>query len=102
MSDYLDRFGRGQSLCHRWPPMLKLLVAVSMILAATCVPMSRGPLVGLVACAIYFAHTLARIPMAFVAKRLMFFWPPLLLMSLSLPLSQAGRSGWTMSVFIEA
>ncbi len=98
MSDYLDRFGRSQSPCHRWPPILRVLAAVSMILAANCVPMSRGPLVGLVACAIFFAHTLARIPLLFVAKRLMFFWPPLLLMSLSLPLSQAGRTGWLMSV----
>lgn len=100
MSDSLDRFGRGQSLCHRWPPLLKLLIAVSMILAANCVPMSRGPLVGLMTCVIFFAHTLARIPLVYVAKRLILFWPPLILMSLSLPLSQAGRSGWLMSIAI--
>lgn len=100
MSDYLDRFGRGQSMCHRWPPLLKLFTALAMILAATCVPMSRGPLVGIVACTIFFAHTLARIPLAYVARRLLFFGPPLFFMAISLPLSQAGRLGWLMFLTI--
>ena len=75
MSDYLDRFGRGQSICHRWPPLAKLFAAIAMILAATCVPIAHGPLVGIVACCIFFAHTLARIPLAYVARRLLLFWP---------------------------
>ncbi len=100
MSDYLDRFGRGQSICHRWPPLMKLSVAMSLILAATCTPVTHGPLMGLIACAIFFVHSLARIPLAYVARRLLFFWPPLLLMALSLPLSQGGRVGWLMSATI--
>ena len=100
MSDYLDRFGRGQSMCHRWPPLAKLFAAVAMILAATCVPITQGPLVGIVACVIFFAHTLARIPLAYVARRMMFFWPSLFLMAISLPLSQAGQAGWLLFVTI--
>ena len=100
MSDYLDRFGRDQSLCHRWPPLAKLAAAFAMILAATCVPITYGPLVGIVACVIFFAHSLARIPLAYVARRLLFFWPPLFLMAISLPLSQAGQAGWTLFVTI--
>ena len=100
MSDYLDRFGRDQSTCHRWPPLVKLYVAMGLILAATCAPITHGPLLGLIACAIFFVHSLARIPLAFVARRLFFFWPPLFLMALSLPLSQGGRAGWLMSATI--
>ncbi len=100
MSDYLDRFGRGQSVCHRWPPVFKLFSAFAMVLATTCVPISWGPLIGLIACVIFFLHSLARIPLAYVAKRLFLFWPPLFLMAISLPLSQAGRSGWLMSLAI--
>lgn len=100
MSDYLDRFGRSQSMCHRWPPLAKLFAAVAMVLAATCVPITHGPLVGIVACVIFFAHTLARIPLAYVARRLLFFGPPLLLMAISLPLSQSGQKGWLMFVTI--
>ena len=87
-------------MCHRWPPLSKLAAALAMIVAATCVPISHGPLLGVVACVIFFAHSLARIPMAYVARRLLFFWPPLCLMALSLPLSQAGRAGWLMSISI--
>lgn len=100
MSDYLDRFGRGQSLCHRWPPLGKLLVAVTLVLAATSIPITRWPLLGVLACLIFFAHSVARIPLAYVIKRLSFFWPPLVLMALSLPLSQAGQRGWLLSVTI--
>ncbi len=100
MSDYLDRFGRGQSMCHRWPPLVKLAAAMGMILAATCVPIARGPLLGIVGCMIFLAHSVARIPLAYVARRLLFFWPPLWLMALSLPLSQGGQAGWLMSVTI--
>lgn len=96
MSDYLDRFGRSQSVCHRWSPGTKLFAAFALVLAATCVPMAHGPLVGLVACVIFWAHTLAKIPLSYVARRLAFFWPPLCLMGVSLPLSQSGQRGWLM------
>jgi cobalt/nickel transport system permease protein len=100
VSDYLDRFGRGQSVCHRWSPGVKLFAAIAMVLAATTVPMAHGPLVGIVACVIFWAHTLARIPLSYVARRLAFFWPPLFLMAVSLPLSQSGQRGWLMFVTI--
>lgn len=87
-------------MCHRWPPIVKLLAALAMILAATCVPLTQGPLVGLIACVIFFAHTLARIPLAYVARRMLFFLPPLFLMAVSLPLSQAGQKGWLLFVTI--
>jgi cobalt/nickel transport system permease protein len=100
VSDYLDRFGRGQSICHRWPPLARLVAAIGMILSATCVPFTHPPLVGIVACVIFFAHTLARIPLAYVVRRLLLFWPPLFLMAISLPLSQAGQKGWPLFVTI--
>lgn len=100
MSDYLDRFGRSQSMCHRWPALAKLFVAVAMVLAAMCVPMTHLPLVGIVACLVFLAHTLARIPLGYVARRMLFFLPPLVLMAISLPLSQAGQAGWLMFVTI--
>jgi cobalt/nickel transport system permease protein len=90
----------GPSFCHRCPPFVKLTSATAMILAATCVPITHWPLLGVVGCLIFLAHSVARIPLAYVAKRLLYFWPPLLLMALSLPLSQGGRSGWLMSATI--
>lgn len=87
-------------MCHRWPPLAKLLAALVMILAATCIPISQGPLVGLIACAIFFAHTLARIPLSYVARRMLFFLPPLFFMAISLPLSQSGQKGWLLFVTI--
>lgn len=100
MSDFLDRFGRSQSMCHRWPPFVKLFAAVAWILIVSCVPMTLGPLVGIIACVVFFAHSLARIPLSYVASRLLLFWPPLFLMAISLPLSQMGRTGWLMSIAI--
>ena len=87
-------------MCHRWPPLVKLAAAMGMILAATCTPITHGPLMGIIACVIFFAHSVARIPLAYVGRRLLFFWPPLLLMALSLPLSQGGRAAWEISVTI--
>lgn len=94
MSDYLDRYGRAKSLCHRLPPLVKLWLTLAIVLIAVLVPVQMWPLHGMLVCIVFIGFALARIPIAYVARRLAIFIPMVLLLSISMPLSQGFTSGW--------
>ena len=82
------------SPCHRLPPRGKLLLAFVVILLAVSVPIRYWPVQGIVACVIFSGHALAGIPLGYSVRRLAVFVPLLLLMALSVPLSQGFQAGW--------
>jgi cobalt/nickel transport system permease protein len=105
--DFLDRYSRDRhSLAHRWPARVKLLGVVVAVLSIALTPPTLYPIspsiplswvhiiAGLtVVCLIQ----LARIPWRYVAARLAVVAPLLLLLGLSIPLSQGLRQGgWLM------
>lgn len=100
MSDYLDRYGRTQSVCHRLPPRLKLLLAGAVTLVAVSMPVEYWPVQGVLASVIFAAHSLAGIPLSYVMKRLAVFLPMVFLLSISLPLSQGFEKGWEIMIAI--
>lgn len=100
MSDYLDRFSRSQSICHRLPPRGQLLLAFLAILASVSVPVELWPLHGALACLVFVGHTLAGIPLSYLAKRLAVFLPMVLMLSISMPLSQGFARGWEIMAAI--
>jgi cobalt/nickel transport system permease protein len=90
---YLDRYGRSKSICHRLPPRLKLLLGLAVALAGVSIPIEYWPVHGALACVVFMGHSLARIPLSYLARRLAFFLPMVLLLSISIPLSEAFSAG---------
>jgi cobalt/nickel transport system permease protein len=94
VSDYLDRYGRAKSLCHRLPPRVKLLASLAAIAAGMALPPAHWPAHGALLCVLFAAMSLARIPFWYVARRLTGFVCVAILFAVSVPLSQGFRGGW--------
>ena len=99
-SDYLDRYGRSKSVCHRLPARVKLFAAIAVVAAGVSIPVEFWPAQGVLACLVFAGHSLARIPLTYIARRLALFLPLVLLLSISLPASQGFQTGWEMMVKI--
>jgi cobalt/nickel transport system permease protein len=93
-SSYLDRYGRGRTVCHRLPARLKILLTLAVALAAALLPPAFWPVHGVLAVLVFVGHTLARIPLAYLARRLAFFLPMVLVLSISVPLAAGFERGW--------
>jgi cobalt/nickel transport system permease protein len=96
VSDYLDRYGRAKSVCHRLPPRLKLLLSLAAITIGMLIPPAHWPAHGSLLCVLFAALSLARIPFRFVARRLAGFLLLALMFGITVPLSQGFRGGWEM------
>ncbi len=94
MSDYLDRYGRARSLCHRLPQRAKLLLSLAAITVGMLIPPAHWPAHGSLLCVLFAALALARIPFRYVARRLGGFLVLALLFGIGVPLSQGFHGGW--------
>lgn len=100
MSSFWDRYGRAASPCHRLPPVVKILLAISIIIAGAAIPITFWPAYGVLGCAVFAGHSIARVPMSYLIKRLLIFFPFILSMAISLPLSQGFERGWDLMLTI--
>ena len=100
MSDFWDRYGRSASICHRLPPVLKLLLAVSVIVAGVAIPVTYWPAYGVLACLVFAGHSIAGIPLGYIVRRVLLFLPFIGAMAISLPLSQGFDRGWDLMLTI--
>lgn len=100
MSDFWDRYGRSVSPCHRLPPLVKLGLGVSVIVGGVAIPIENWPAYGVLGCLVFAGHSIAGIPMAYLLKRVSLFLPFLLMMAISLPLSQGFARGWELMATI--
>lgn len=91
--DFLDRFSRGDTVCHRLPARFKILATLVVILLAVTLPISLWPLQGCLACLIFMAHSLARIPLSYLGRRLLLVLPPLLLLGIAMPATHGFAAG---------
>jgi cobalt/nickel transport system permease protein len=94
MSNYLDRYGRNRSLCHRLPPRLKLLLTLGVVLAGVSIPVRFWPAYGVLMSLVFIGHSVAHIPLSYLARRLAIFMPMVCMLSLSVPISQGFAAGW--------
>jgi cobalt/nickel transport system permease protein len=99
-SSYLDRYGRSKSICHRLPARLKIVLTLAVVVAGISIPVELWPVQGVLACLVFSGHSLARIPMMYLFRRLVIFLPMLLLLSISLPATQGFSAGWEIMVAI--
>lgn len=100
MSDFWDRYGRSVSICHRMPPLLKLGLAISVIVAGVAIPVLYWPAYGVLGCLVFAGHSIAGIPLGYLVKRLLIFLPFVGSMAISLPLSQGLDRGWDLMLQI--
>lgn len=100
MSEFWDRYGRSVSLCHRMPPSLKLLLAIMIIVLGVAIPIEFWPAYGVLGCIVFAGHSVARIPVSYLLKRVLIFFPFVLAMAVSLPLSQGFERGWGLGLTI--
>jgi cobalt/nickel transport system permease protein len=94
VTDYLDRYGRARSVCHRLPPRVKLFLSAAAVVAGLAIPADHWPAHGALLCVLFAAMSLARIPFGFLFRRLGGFLLLAMMFSLSVPLSQGFRGGW--------
>ena len=94
MSNYLDRYGRNRSLCHRLPPRLKLLLTLGVVLAGVSIPVKFWPAYGVLMSLVFIGHSVAHIPLSYLVRRLAIFMPMVCMLSLSVPISQGFAAGW--------
>jgi len=102
MSTFWDRYGRSVSPCHRLPSGLKLGLTAVVILISIAVPLENWPAYGVLGCVLFAGHSIASIPLSYLLKRLSLFMPFLVLMAISLPLSQGFERGGAISAMIVA
>ncbi|MAG93356.1 MAG: hypothetical protein CMJ48_06360 [Planctomycetaceae bacterium] len=79
---------------------VRILAVVLVVVVGTLTPLRLWPLTGVLCCLVFVGHTLARVPMALLLRRLAVFLPALLLISVSVPLSQGFESGWRITASI--
>lgn len=101
-TSYLDRYGRGKSLCHRLPPMVKLGLALAAIVGAVALPPEYWPAHGVLLTIIFIGQTIAGIPLRYLLRRLIWFVPAIGALALSFPLAHGLDSGWRPAVAIVA
>lgn len=92
--DFLDRFNRGSTICHRMPAKLKIVLTLAVIVTSLLLPPVQWPAQGCLACLIFVGLSLAEIPVAYLARRIMLFLPLVLMTALAVPLSRGFAGGW--------
>lgn len=98
--DFLDRYSRGNSVIHRWPTWLKLLLTIAVITGGLFVPGEAWPLQGLLLCLVFTGLSVASIPLAYLWQRLLGFWLFAITLTISIPAGQGFRSGWDLAATI--
>lgn len=93
-ADFLDRYSRGNTVCHRLPPRLKVLLTLAVIIATGFVPISLWPIHVALLAVIFIGLSLAEIPLDYLFRRVLLVLPLVLLVALAVPVSYGFRAGW--------
>jgi len=103
-AEFLDRFSRGSTICHRLPPRMKILLTLAVVALAVFLPASMWPAQGCLACLAFAALSLGEIPLSYLARRLVLFLPMVGITALAVPLSHGFAGGWetALSIVIRA
>jgi cobalt/nickel transport system permease protein len=99
-AEFLDRFSRGSTICHRLSPRLKILLTLAVVVLAVLLPASMWPAQGCLACLVFAALSLAEIPMAYLARRMALFLPLVAMTALAVPLARGFAGGWETALGI--
>lgn len=98
--DFVDPFAERNTICHRLPAGLKLVLTLLVVVAAGVIPLRLWPLTGCLLCLVFAALSLAEIPIRYLLRRMALWLPVLVLISLSIPFSQGFSRGWGLAATI--
>lgn len=98
--DFLDRYSRGDTVCHRLPAPLKILLTGTVIIAAALLPVAMWPLHVCLAVIVFMGLSLAEIPLAYLWRRILLLTPCVVCIALAVPLSRAFTAGWEIMATI--
>jgi cobalt/nickel transport system permease protein len=98
--DFLDRYSRGRTICHRLPTWFKLVATLAIIVGGLMVPAESWPVQGLLLCLVFVAHSLAGIPVSYLWERLFGFWIFALTLTISIPAGKGFHAGWDLALTI--
>jgi cobalt/nickel transport system permease protein len=103
-ADFLDRFSRGTTVCHRLSARLKIVLTLAVIVLTVLLPASLWPAQGCLASLVFVAHTLAEIPVAYLVRRVALILPLVVMTALAVPLSHGFAHGWetTLGIVVRA
>lgn len=90
----------GSNCCQRLPALLKLLLTLGMILIALALTLERWPALVLLGCVVFTGHSLARVPLSYLLRRLAWFVPFVSGLALAIPAGQGFQSGWDVAGLI--
>lgn len=92
--DQIQKFAAGNSICHRWPAIIKITLVAATIGLVMSVPPTAWPAYGLLLCWIVTGLIVAEVPLAYLLTRVRLLLPVLLTLSLAIPASHGFQSGW--------
>lgn len=92
--DYLDRYSRGDSVIHRLDARWKLLAALALVAAIVAVPGRWWAAYLVLGPAAFGLYAASRLPWSYLAKRLAFVLPFLLLLAAGVPVSHGLAGGY--------
>jgi cobalt/nickel transport system permease protein len=98
--DFLDRYSRGRSICHRLPTGIKLIATLAVIIGGLMVPADSWPVQGILLCLVFVAHSFAGIPIGYLWERLFGFWIFALMLTISIPAGKGFQAGWDLALTI--
>ncbi len=95
---FIDRFSRGTSFVHRLDPRGKVLFFLPLVVLVNLTPIGLGPIfVGYLALLVVIALA-ARVPLGYLAKRLLLVLPFVLVIILFIPFLTPGEAVWRPSL----
>jgi cobalt/nickel transport system permease protein len=99
-ADFLDRYARQNTWCHRLPARSKLWGVLAFLFLVMVTPLTHWPLLGLAGCLVTTGLTIAEIPRTYVLQRLAWLLPPVLGVAFAGPLSRGLSDGWELVLLI--
>ena len=98
--EFLDRYSRGTTLCHRLPTWSKVLATVLIVTTGLMVPGEFWPVHGMLFCLVFSALSIAGIPLHYLWQRLMGFWLFAVTLTISIPAGKGFQTGWDLALTI--
>ena len=93
-ADFLDRYSRGNTVCHRLSPRLKVLLTLAVIIVVGVIPITLWPIHVALFCVVFMALSLAEIPLGYLWRRVSLVLPLVMLVALAVPVSYGFHGGW--------
>lgn len=90
-------------VCHALSPSFRLALTIAVMLAASLIPLEQWPAQGVLLAITFVGLSLAEVPVGYLARRLTLFLPMLLVLGLSVPLTQTRNVAawaWMVSLWL--